>query len=242
MENIAEAKIHILFYESTDPSENTDLPENALLYFSALRKQKFLCFTNPKVKYQQAAAELTVCAAMKEAGFTFTPPEYAYNELGRPCMKSGFLSISHTNNAAACIVFPKPVGLDIEFERRIDSKLAGRILNSRELSEFAKCENQNEFLIKNWVAKESFLKLTGIGLRNGMQQTDFHIKTGRICGQNGKSCSIMQDKISNFFKKTDKEFPDAMRIYYISLCSETPVKTEIIIYNSFADIIDYLKN
>ena len=234
MENIANAKIHILFYE------NADFPDSAFSCFSALRKQKFLNCTNPKVKFQNAAAEFAVCAAMKNAGFPFAPPEYAYNGLEKPFMKNGFLSISHTDHAAACIVFSKPVGLDIEHERRLNPLIAGRILNRREFSAFIESKNRNDFLIRTWVAKESFLKLTGIGLRKGMRNIDFHPEADSIFKEDGKKYAVSREKII----LPSERYPDltgAEGNYYICLCTEEPVETELTVYNSFSDIIDYLK-
>lgn len=229
-----DAKIHILFYESSED------PARALPYFSDSRKQKYFHSVNPKVRFQQAAAELAVCAAMKEAGFPFEPPEYSYDGLGRPCMKDAFLSISHTDRTAACIVFSKPVGLDMEAERRINPALANKILCSREFSEFSESRDQNGFLLGTWVVKESFLKFTGTGLRSGMKNTDFNAAKSTVSDQCGQKYFVSRHQLSSPFRSSP-DFTGRKTDYFISLCTQKPVETGFIIYNSFADIISYLK-
>ena len=45
---------------------------------------------------QSAAAELAICAAMKNSGRPFAPSDYAYKESGQPTIQNGHISISHT--------------------------------------------------------------------------------------------------------------------------------------------------
>lgn len=235
METNEKVKIHILFYG------NDENIEKAFPYFSDLRRQKFSRIINPKARLQQAAAELAVCAAMKSENFPFAPPEYDYEASGRPSVKNGFMSISHTKNAAACVLFSKPIGLDIEFFRPVNPLLAGKILNCREFPEFTEATEKNEFLLKNWTAKESLFKFTGQGLKGGMKNADFSIGRSVITTERGKSFYIFQKRFFNTFNKSNPDVSDVKGGYFLALCAEAPINVEFAVYGAFNAVIDFLK-
>lgn len=117
---------------------------------------------------QSAAAELAICAAMKNSGRPFAPPDYAYKESGQPTIQNGHISISHTEGYAACAISRHPVGIDVEREHTFSKAAAKRILSPQEelLRESA---NADELLSRVWTVKESFLKMTGEGIPGGMR-------------------------------------------------------------------------
>ena len=117
---------------------------------------------------QSAAAELAICAAMKNSGRPFAPPDYAYKESGQPTIQNGHISISHTEGYAACAISRQPVGTDVERGHTFSKAAAKRILSPQE-ELMSDSTNADELLSRIWTVKESFLKMTGEGIPGGMR-------------------------------------------------------------------------
>ena len=107
-------------------------------------------------------------------------PEIAVTSRGKPYFPDApwHFSISHTQNHAFCALSQRNIGIDAEeTSRDIDPKLAQRILSPAELAKF---DGSREMLLKFWVLKEAYAKLTGRGLGNYLRQTDFDPETAQI--------------------------------------------------------------
>lgn len=94
---------------------------------------------------------------------------------GKPFLKTkeAYFSISHSKGLAACAVEPHPVGLDIERVRALSPVAAQRILGPGEKPLITAAENPESSLIQLWTCKESWMKLTGLGLSQGLRETVF---------------------------------------------------------------------
>ena len=102
---------------------------------------------------------------------------------GKPYFENSFLhfSISHTKNHAFCVLSSHPVGIDAEEkDRRVDLRLAGKILSPSEKTRFEQWPDPRDALLRLWVLKEAAAKLTGEGLRGFPNQTDFDPADKRI--------------------------------------------------------------
>ena len=102
---------------------------------------------------------------------------------GKPYFEESPLhfSISHTPNHAFCVLSNHPVGIDAEEkDRRIDLRLAQKILSEAEYSCFEAAQDRRDALLRLWVLKEAAVKLTGEGLRGYPNHTDFSPCDARI--------------------------------------------------------------
>lgn len=98
-------------------------------------------------------------------------PEFSYDSHGKPCFRDYpgiFFNISHCHKGIACAVMDKPVGIDIE-EIQYDADLAKVILSPGELEAVRSADEPAVKFTELWTRKESFLKLTGEGLRDDMK-------------------------------------------------------------------------
>ena len=83
-------------------------------------------------------------------------------------------SISHTRRHAFCCVSHRNVGIDAEeIGRDIDLRLADRLLSPYEKAFFDAAENKQDCLLRLWVLKESYAKLTGRGFGDYLKDTAF---------------------------------------------------------------------
>ena len=102
---------------------------------------------------------------------------------GKPYFENSFLhfSISHTKNHAFCVLSSHPVGIDAEEkDRRVDLRLADKILSADERQRFDQADDPRDALLRFWVQKEAAAKLTGEGLRGYPNHTDFSPNDPRI--------------------------------------------------------------
>ncbi len=110
-------------------------------------------------------------------------PEILVAERGKPYFAWGgwHFSISHTGKHAFCALSRRPVGIDAEeLDRKIDLRLAEKILSPGEKRQFDAAENPRLALLKFWVLKEAAAKFTGEGLRGYPKDTDFSLDDPRV--------------------------------------------------------------
>lgn len=89
------------------------------------------------------------------------PPEYRRLPGGKPVLlvENLHISLAHAAERAVCAISDMPVGVDIEHAGRDIDRLASRMLGPDETGD----------PLSQWVAKESYVKLTGEGLSKGMR-------------------------------------------------------------------------
>lgn len=98
-------------------------------------------------------------------------PEFSYDGYGKPYFRDYpelFINISHCHRGIACAVMDRPVGIDIE-EIQFDEALSKVIFNPEELEVVRSADEQAVKFTEFWTQKESFLKLTGEGIRDDMK-------------------------------------------------------------------------
>ena len=103
-------------------------------------------------------------------------PSIAVTDRGKPYFPDSDLhfSISHTPQRVFCLLSDHPVGLDAEqMGRKIDLKLAEKILSPTEKSRFDAAADKQATLLKFWVLKEAYAKLTGRGWGSYLYETNF---------------------------------------------------------------------
>jgi len=122
-------------------------------------------------------------------------PEIAIADRGKPYFVTGDLhfSISHTKAQVFCALSDRPVGLDAEqTARKIDLRLARKILSEPEMRRFEAAEDKAAALLRLWVLKEAAAKLTGEGLRGYPNNTDFDPDDSRVTERNGCYVAVLE--------------------------------------------------
>ena len=125
-----------------------------------------------------------------------TCPEIAVAERGKPYFVSGGLhfSISHTKKHVFCALSDRSVGLDAEeTDRKIDLRLAEKILSAPEKVRFEAETDKHDALLRFWVLKEAVVKLTGEGLRGYPNHTDFDPRDPRVTRMHGCYVAVVEE-------------------------------------------------
>ncbi len=124
-------------------------------------------------------------------------PEICKTDRGKPYFADSQLhfSLSHTKNHAFCCVATQNLGIDAEeTDRKVDLRLADKILSPTEKVRFAQVQDKSTALLRFWVLKESYAKLTGKGLGDYLYETDFDPQDPRIQIIDGCFVAILEDK------------------------------------------------
>ncbi|MDD2530118.1 MAG: 4'-phosphopantetheinyl transferase superfamily protein [Bacteroidales bacterium] len=81
-------------------------------------------------------------------------------------------SISHTKEYIAIAISNKPIGIDIEQERKYKKEIVERFFHPKEaeyLNSLKTPLEQNQAFTKIWTLKESYVKCTGEGIANNFK-------------------------------------------------------------------------
>ena len=134
----------------------------------------------------QAGRELLTELYFRATGDTLPP--IAIAERGKPYFPDSawHFSISHTKGHAFCALAKNPIGIDAEeLTRRIDLRLADKILSPAERAEYDAAADKRRALLTFWVLKEAAAKCTGEGLRGYPNHTSFSLSDPRVTEQSG---------------------------------------------------------
>ena len=146
---------------------NAELLKAPERFCSEARLESCARISHQARRMQGYAAELALSYAI--SGDELLPPVYSYDPRGKPVIEGGFISLSHSGNFAVCAYSDCRVGVDIEEPRGVDPRFAKRILCPAELREFEKDADES-FLLRRFVMKEAYLKLTGVGVFGGLDR------------------------------------------------------------------------
>ena len=123
-------------------------------------------------------------------------PEIRVTDRGKPYFPDSdwHFSISHTRKHAFCVLSRNNVGLDAEeADRKINLKLAEKILSPWEKQQFDAAENPEKALLTFWVLKEAEAKRTGEGLRGYPNHTNFSLDDPRVTELDGCLVAVMEE-------------------------------------------------
>ena len=124
-------------------------------------------------------------------------PDIARAPQGKPYFVTGpyHFSITHTRRHAFAALSDRPIGIDAEeLDRRVNPRLAEKILSPGELARYEAAADKREALLRLWVLKEAQVKFTGQGLRGYPNHTDFSPDDSRIQVLEGCLVAIIGDE------------------------------------------------
>ena len=118
-------------------------------------------------------------------------PPILITDRGKPYFEDGSVhfSIAHTSDHAFCCVSDRNIGIDAEEMTRPVHPALTKMCSPAEL---ARCRCDRD-LLRLWVLKESWAKLTGRGVGNYLKETDFSPDDPRITQIDGCFVAIMEE-------------------------------------------------
>ena len=142
----------------------------------------------------EAGRQLLAEAYRAETGADL--PEIYTTDRGKPFfVDSGWhFSISHTPKHAFCVLSRNNIAIDAEeADRKINLRLAEKILSPSEKARYDAAENKETALLTFWVLKEAAAKLSGEGLRGYPNHTNFSLDDPRVTQIHGCIVAVMEE-------------------------------------------------
>ena len=142
----------------------------------------------------EAGRQLLAEAYRSETGEDL--PEIRLTDRGKPYFPGTpwHFSISHTRLHAFCVLEKHNIAIDAEeLDRKINLKLAEKILSPMEKRQFDAAENKERALLTFWVLKEAAAKLSGEGLRGYPNHTHFSLEDPRVTELDGCILAVMEE-------------------------------------------------
>ncbi|MFI3212629.1 MAG: 4'-phosphopantetheinyl transferase superfamily protein [Eubacteriales bacterium] len=96
--------------------------------------------------------------------------DIGYEEYGKPYMiheDEFFYNISHSGEYVVCAVGNTPIGVDIQEWKAVKENVAKRFFSKEEIKQLNCCkpEQWESLFYRYWTAKESYIKFTGLGMK-----------------------------------------------------------------------------
>lgn len=157
---------------------------------------------------------------------------YVYSKYGKPYFreeKELYFNISHSKNYVVCAFSDKEVGIDIQIHKKGKGDIAQRFfsMEDRMLMEMLADggRSREEIFFALWTVKEAFMKLTGEGLRQGLDTTVIEIAEDG--GAGSEECPGGIWKQGRIRKRAERdgayfqiyEERDGMSKYSMAVCS-----------------------
>ena len=165
--------------------------EKFLHYFTARRQEKILRYKFTADRNRTVWAELLARSIIaKKMSRPIEEIQIGRDENGKPYVLNSALqvSLSHSENWAACSVGEVASGIDVEEDSRDELALAEIFFTTREYHQLCKLNGRarSEKFLSIWTLKESFAKLTGGKLDAVLRVESVEILSGRnsIFGKN----------------------------------------------------------
>lgn len=153
------------------------------------RQQKIMKFKQSKDRIQSLGAGLLLQQVLQK--YEISMQNIRLGDGGKPEVEGICFNLSHSKDYAVCAVSGKNVGCDVEKIgdapfRKIEQRFSENEV--RYLSEIPE-ERQKEEFYRLWTMKESYLKMTGEGLRIPLNKFEMEFGAEVRVYRDGKCCN-----------------------------------------------------
>lgn len=184
------------------------------------RRKKILSGTNEKNRLRSlSAGTLLHDVLCRELGLlkkNGAPFEIVYAKGGKPYLKdypNVYFNLSHSGDYVCCVVSDIPVGIDIQKITDVKEGLARRFFTDRDNQKLEACskEERKKMFFRMWSIKESYIKLTGRGMAEGLNTFEIDWQGNRIVR------TEIQERTEAYFEEYSS-LPE----YCFCVCTGTP--------------------
>lgn len=189
---------------------------------SSYRRQKIGALKNGKDRCRSLGASLALNAALQFYGLSEGAMEFNLGDQGKPMLRDHpdlHFSLSHAGDYAMCSIGAQEIGNDIERVRSGKLRVADRFFAEEEKAWLYRAdlpEEQESRMFRLWTMKESFLKVTGLGM--SLPLRDFTVSM-----EDDGAVRLHHTLNNNIYYIKEYTLPAAFREttdYKISVCCE----------------------
>lgn len=224
--------IHIYAIDITNLPDPLEIPE-IMEKLSENRKQKILKCKQVEARKQSLGAGLLLRYVLKEHSLSDSQVRFGLN--GKPEIEGVCFNLSHSKNMVICAVGDKKVGCDIEQISKAPEKVANRFFTETEREHLSRYlgEEKNKEFYRLWTMKESYMKMTGEGMRLPLNQFEVHF---------GEKIEIYRDgSLQDCFVKEYEFIQDEGTKYQISVCAKEDEFADQVVLRKWEKLVDKTK-
>jgi len=145
------------------------------------RIKKTARYIHQKDKKLSIGAELLLKYSLNQ--INIFNPVISHDQYGKPFLVNHprvHFNLSHSEEYVACAVSDSPVGVDIERVREIELDIARHYFFGSEYQQIQDSPHQLRTFYQFWVLKESYMKMTGLGFRLGLDEFSIKINNSSL--------------------------------------------------------------
>lgn len=208
-----------LYYTDFSGRNTEELWESYKNRIDSQRYEKVMRIQAPEARVRSLLGGFLLQKAAKEFLQSETevlPLILRYGSQGKPYLEEHpeiFFNLSHSGRVAACALCDEEVGVDVQEYRKVKESVAERFFTGQEKEQLKSLNNAEEYerlFFRMWSVKESYIKFTGLGMKQGLDTFVIDWEKGLIRDKE-------EGREPVWFKEVSiDEFPR----YAISVCSK----------------------
>ena len=202
------------------------------------RQSKITRTQAPAARVRSLLAGYLLQCAVKDAlniGKAVLELQYGYSEQGKPYLKDYpqiHFSLSHSGNVVACVVSEQEIGLDVQEHVKVNKRLAERFFTEKENILLKAQPDEGayrELFFRLWSIKESYIKYTGLGMKQGLDTFEIDWENKAVLEKNasikGAEKTITDGNLSACFEEITLE---GLTEYAVNICMKVREPVTII--------------
>lgn len=144
-----------------DPAEDASI----LAHLTSARKEKIMKYRHVSDRKRSLGAGLLLLDVLPKFGADSQDVQIAKN--GKPEVDGIFFNLSHSGSYVICAAGKQPIGCDVEQVKKAPRQVAKHFFCDSEIAYIQMQESglQDEAFFRIWTMKESYMKMTGEGIR-----------------------------------------------------------------------------
>lgn len=198
----------ILYLADIRPLYEEELQQRVYVLMGEERRKKADRCKNQKAKAASLTVGLLAEYALQKYGCG--PCRIGFAPGGQPKVQTAesrepvFISLSHSGDYAVCALASRPVGVDIQKKQPVRAGMLRHFFTQEERTAFKKTwaieeegflpERAQEIFLRSWTAKESYMKLSGLGMSAGFDNLTADLERGIIypCGRREEAAALRE--------------------------------------------------
>ncbi|MDE6426701.1 MAG: 4'-phosphopantetheinyl transferase superfamily protein [Ruminococcus sp.] len=145
-----------------------DFVQKSLEVLPEERRRKAVRYKFQKDRKLSVVSGLLLAYALR-INYKMNIPEIMHGEYGKPYFPQYhdiFFNISHCNKGCALVVSDRKIGVDIQDYGYFSWDIARHVCSENEMDILRHSEEKDRLFTKFWAIKESYVKMTGEGIRD----------------------------------------------------------------------------
>lgn len=141
------------------------------------RREKTMRYLQPGDRKRSLGAGMLLREVLPRYGVS--PEDICLGVNGKPQVEGLWFNLSHSGCWAVCAVGRKPVGCDVEQIAPAPKRVAERFFHRNEAAYLRRCQDgeRDTVFYRFWTMKESYMKMTGEGMRLPFDSIEFSVET-----------------------------------------------------------------